>query len=551
MARILYLRGRIRELADDLMLMLFVALAAVSTASSAGEVEQADVTWPAAPQPTPWYDYPLPAGFPADVEAFAAALPTTRPRLWVLASEGETLGEVRHRLETTLQRTPKLASMASNLRVTAQRLAWCHLHAAAKNCTKLLPPLHDTRGVNQGAITQDRIGALAWTAVLDPDALFSADLPRSAYVARAFADLQAACSLTAWVDVMIPHPTSQCIDSGGIMSGVALGYDLFYNDFTSPQRQLIRDSILRLGVKLYAGFFDSTRGAANLTRECGTNYTFAVGQGLQNASDGSFNCFVNIVDHNFNPNCNAGPILAALAVGIDGTHSYTAAIYQMLRDATRSIAKGLLSYGPDGAWEEGPGYWQYATSNVAQSLDGLRASLGLRPRVVGLNETGLWSLYNAGPSLRPFGFGDAEENQLMSRMPYGWLANGLHAPDRTVEWWDTVLADRGVGGGLSNHNVLGIVRHNSSKGNDVSPAQAGLALARHFRRNEHLTMRSSWTDRDATWVAMKGRVPWSAASDPGHPHDDLGGFVFEMCGERWATDLGAEGYNVAESVHDP
>ena len=59
-------------------------------------------------------------------------------------------------------------------------------------------------------------------------------------------------------------------------------------------------------------------------------------------------------------------------------------------------------------------------------------------------------------------------------------------------------------------------------------------------------MRSSWTDPEATWVAMKGRVPWGVGSDPGHPHDDLGSFVFEMCGERWADDLGAEGYDVPE-----
>eukprot|EP01051_Picozoa_sp_SAG22_P007716 SAG22_NODE_553_length_9168_cov_5.758628_3_plen_58_part_00 len=48
---------------------------------------------------------------------------------------------------------------------------------------------------------------------------------------------------------------------------------------------------------------------------------------------------------------------------------------------------------------------QYATSNVAQSLDGLRATLGVRPRVPGLARSALWTLFNSGPSMRPFGFG--------------------------------------------------------------------------------------------------------------------------------------------------
>jgi hypothetical protein len=167
------------------------AAAVVAVAPMAG-----DDVWPAAPQPTPWYSYPLPPHFPNDAGAFGSALAASRPRLWVLASEGESLGDVRVRLNTTLLRSPKLAAMAADMRRSAWQLTWCHRHAAAANCSNLLPALHSTKGVNQGAQTQDRIGALAWVAVLDPDAEFSAELPRAAYVARAFADLAAACSVS-------------------------------------------------------------------------------------------------------------------------------------------------------------------------------------------------------------------------------------------------------------------------------------------------------------------------------------------------------------------
>ena len=163
------------------------AAAVVAVAPMAG-----DEMWPAAPQPTPWYSYPLPPHFPNDAGAFGSALAASRPRLWVLASEGESLGDVRVRLNTTLLRSPKLAAMAADMRRSAWQLAWCHRHAAAANCSNLLPALHSTKGVNQGAQTQDRIGVLAWVAVLDPDAEFSAELPRAAYVARALADLAAA-----------------------------------------------------------------------------------------------------------------------------------------------------------------------------------------------------------------------------------------------------------------------------------------------------------------------------------------------------------------------
>ena len=57
-----------------------------------------------------------------------------------------------------------------------------------------------------------------------------------------------------------------------------------------------------------------------------------------------------------------------------------------------------------------------------------------------LNETAQWTIYNAGPSQRPFVFGDDgdEKGATMGRFPLGWLANGLHETDRTAEWWNTV-----------------------------------------------------------------------------------------------------------------
>ena len=53
------------------------------------------------------------------------------------------------------------------------------------------------------------------------------------------------------------------------------------------------------------------------------------------------------------------------------------------------------------------------------------------------------------------------------------------------------------------------------------------------------SFRSSWLDRNATWLAFKGcRGHYS--------HNDLDGgtFVLEMGGERWAVDLGADSYGL-------
>ena len=55
-------------------------------------------------------------------------------------------------------------------------------------------------------------------------------------------------------------------------------------------------------------------------------------------------------------------------------------------------------------------------------------------------------------------------------------------------------------------------------------------------------MRSSWTDPNATYVGFKGGKPGAS-----HGQMDIGSFVLDADGVRWAVDLGSEGYNGIES----
>jgi hypothetical protein len=64
------------------------------------------------------------------------------------------------------------------------------------------------------------------------------------------------------------------------------------------------------------------------------------------------------------------------------------------------------------------------------------------------------------------------------------------------------------------------------------------ALDRHFTGIDVVFMRSGW-DKDASWVGFKGGD--NAAN---HSHLDLGCFVFDALGERWAMDPGPDNYNL-------
>ena len=54
--------------------------------------------------------------------------------------------------------------------------------------------------------------------------------------------------------------------------------------------------------------------------------------------------------------------------------------------------------------------------------------------------------------------------------------------------------------------------------------------------------RSSWTDQDAIYLAVKGGTPGVS-----HGHMDVGSFVLDAQAVRWAVDLGPESYHKIES----
>jgi hypothetical protein len=64
-------------------------------------------------------------------------------------------------------------------------------------------------------------------------------------------------------------------------------------------------------------------------------------------------------------------------------------------------------------------------------------------------------------------------------------------------------------------------------------------LDRYFRNAEVVTMRSGWNDRDAIFIGFK-----AGDNKANHSNLDLGTFVLDALGCRWAVDLGADNYNL-------
>ncbi|HXX95387.1 MAG TPA: heparinase II/III family protein [Planctomycetota bacterium] len=310
------------------------------------------------------------------------------------------------------------------------------------------------------------------------------------YALRGIQELKAAVAFPEWGR---SGGTVSDLSVGEMSQGMALGYDWLYAAMSPEDRGLLR-----------AAF---RRKALDRTLELFRKKTYWT-----------------IEQSNWNPVCNCGAAMGALALAEEEPDLARA----LLEESLKSIAHGLTEFGIDGSFREGPGYWEYSTTALGHYFAVLQSALGRTPGLEaypGFARTGLFPIYSSGPTGRTFNFADAHEGTLSGVTVLNWLAETFHEPVY-AGFLQKFPRVRG-----SFEEFLWPSRPGST------PAQAGLPLDKHFRGDDLVFLRGSWEDPQAVWIGFKG-----GDSTVGHSHLDMGGFVLEALGERWAIDLGMGDY---------
>ncbi len=310
--------------------------------------------------------------------------------------------------------------------------------------------------------------------------LLTAD-PR--YAARLAGEMRAAAAYPDW------NP-SHFLDVAEMTTAFALALDWCHAAWSEADRAMARDAIIAKGLR---PGLDGFRGRAFWTR----------------------------VTHNWALVCMGGLVCGALAVAEDAP-MLAAEILTLALPAARPA---LASYAPDGAWDEGVAYWDYATQYAVFLLAALDTALGADQglsALPGLAEAGQFRLHQEGPTGRVFNFADGGET-VRNTPALMWLARRYQTPANA---WLIGRAPAVTGTGLLWYQPGG-----------QSPAALGLPLDARFRHVEVASLRGAWGDRAASWIAFKGGD--NAAN---HGNLDLGTFVMEAGGERFAIDLGADDY---------
>lgn len=401
-------------------------------------------------------------------------------------AEAATLTAPSQILRTLRPDHPRLIALPGDLarlkRLLAEdakaRAVYAQVKREAEKMLGAAPVRHELVGprlLHQSRTCLDRVYTLATVYRLEGDRRF-AD--------RAWREMATAAAFKDW------NP-SHFLDTAEMTHALAIGYDWLY-DFLSPeQRKTIREAIVDKGL----------REAEKVYRRGGW---WAKSQ------------------WNWNQVCNGGISLGALAVAEDEPELAAWTVHQ----AVQSLPIAMKEYNPDGAWAEGPGYWNYATQYTVAMLAGLETALGTDfglSQAPGFSETGNFRVHVVGPTGRTFNFADAGDRA--GRAPHMfWLARKF---DKPLWAWH----ERDVIGAQSALHLWWFDTRGDGPGEEPT--------ARWFRHADVVFLRSAWADPRAVFVGFK-----AGDNKVNHSHLELGDFVMEADAQRWAVDLGSDDYNL-------
>ena len=297
--------------------------------------------------------------------------------------------------------------------------------------------------------------------------------------------------------------TGHFLDTAEFCAAFAIAYDWLYDMWTDIQLSQMRSTLIQYGL----------------------------GPGLNvYTENASYGWWSNNITGNWNCVCNSGLTMASLAILGDDTTGVASQLLSFTVDNAKENC--ALATVDDGTWTETANYWYFGTTGHAEMSSSLQTATGSDYGLLDVNSdfylTGQFHMFVFGATSL-FNYGDCGPNK------YSTTANAMF-----------LYADR------YNQPSYSLFQREQSDAADPSsmfwydPTVSGafwdsLALDHYFDNtfDQWVSMRSSWTDQTALYVAMKaGRLQGHQT----HNDLDVGDFVLDALGTRWAGELGSGDY---------
>jgi hypothetical protein len=298
---------------------------------------------------------------------------------------------------------------------------------------------------------------------------------------------------------------SHFLDVGEMTMAMTIGYDWLYPNLSAESKKAILDAIV------YKGIYPSL--------------------------DPKYNSWLKIVN-NWNQVCNAGMTFGALAVA----EEHQGLAQNVIERAIASVPLSMDEYKPDGAYPEGYGYWGYGTSFNVMFLSAVetvfKSDFGLN-KIPGFLQTAGFLQNMTGVVGPCFNWGDAGLGGGLNPAMF-WLAQKNNDPSQL--WVEKKYLERDDYSRFTRDRLLPAIMIWGKNLPLEKVSEPKVKAWKGQGANPVAMMRTSWTDPNAVYVGFKAGSP-----SVNHGHMDVGSFIMESEGVRWASDFGMQDYESLES----
>jgi len=329
------------------------------------------------------------------------------------------------------------------------------------------------------------------------------------YAERAWLEVSTICADTFpdWNPVHL-------LDCGQMMNGMAITYDWLYDWMTPEQRTLMRRNIVDKGLTVMCDIFDGKTVYSSWRKE-GRSYDFHSGVS------------------NWNFVCCGGALMSALAIFDECEGEDRAKCERVLEECTKILYYSATRFSPSGDWYEGPAYARLSCETMTEACAALASCAGTDYGIMdapGVSKTSEAPLALTGEY--SFNISNAEASKpgdLPNTREFFYHATRFNRDDFAKAQF--VLMDE--------YGVEPDFRDLIYCNHRFESADMELETDYYLKDSEIVTMRNADVDEGLIFAGLHG-----GENQPAQGHLDIGQFVIDSFGDRFAEDLGSENYNL-------
>ena len=321
------------------------------------------------------------------------------------------------------------------------------------------------------------------------------------YAQRAWEELENVCSYNDWC-------TSHFLATAEMALAVSVGYDWFYNYLNEEQKALLAK----------------------------TTWEYAIEPALND------NHWFTWSKNNWNSICYSGIGIACMTFADYNTERAA----EFLAMCYKNMPIAFENFTPDGVYAEGPGYCQSGMNSIVYFIASSRNYFGTdfgMSEIDGFKQLGSFPVYITTPT-GMFNFGDNKSEKCYTPVLH-WYAREYSAPllsayQMTDSPSQFILNDSDAveRNGRGKEDALSCLWFDREF---VNADFSNEPLSVHLKSDVGqplVLMRSAYLDKNATFAGIKGGYNFT-----NHGDLDIGTFVFDSMGKRWAEELGPGSYD--------